>query len=154
MKYSVDTSAILNNWHRYYPPDVFPALWSRLDELIEAGMLIATEEVLRELQRQSDEVYAWATKRKGMFQPLDGKIQIVVRDILHGFPRLVDTRKHRSGADPFVIALARVENGGVITGEQPSGVLDKPHIPDVCSALSIPCMNLLDLIRMQGWVFR
>lgn len=50
MKYSIDTSSILDGWRRYYPPDVFQQLWTRLDDLIAEGSLRATEEVLVELE--------------------------------------------------------------------------------------------------------
>jgi hypothetical protein len=33
MRYSIDTSAILDGWRRHYPPDVFPPLWTSLEEL-------------------------------------------------------------------------------------------------------------------------
>lgn len=49
MHYSVDTSSILDAWRRYYPPDVFPALWTNLDRLIASGSLRATDEVRIEL---------------------------------------------------------------------------------------------------------
>ncbi len=154
MKYSIDTSAILNGWRRYYPPDVFPSLWMRIASIIDSGALIASEEVLFELERQDDEVYAWALERRAMFRPIDEPIQIAVAGILRDHPRLVDTRRQRSGADPFVIALAKIENAGVVTSEKHSGVLSKPNIPDVCDALGIRCLDLLDLIREQGWVFK
>ncbi len=37
MTYCVDTSGWLDGWERHYPPDVFPSLWTTLDELIGAG---------------------------------------------------------------------------------------------------------------------
>ena len=40
MKYSIDTSSILDAWTRYYPPDVMPGLWKQLEELIDNGQLI------------------------------------------------------------------------------------------------------------------
>ncbi len=154
MKYSIDTSAIVNGWRRHYPPDVFPSLWMRIASIIDSGVLIASEEVLIELERQDDEVYAWALGRRAMFRPIDATIQIAVTEILRDHPRLVDTRRHRSGADPFVIALAKIENAGVVTAEKHSGVLSKPNIPDVCDALGIRCLDLLGLFREQGWVFK
>ena len=152
MKYSVDTSAILNAWNRYYPPDVFPTIWEGIDDLIVRGVLISTEEVLVELERKDDDVHAWA-KAHGKFSiPLDEQIQIVVARILQQFPRLVDTRRNRSGADPFVIALAVVEECAVVTYEGRSNSQDRPHIPDVCDAMGIRCIDVLQLIREQKWV--
>ena len=152
MRYSVDTSAILHAWRRSYPPDVFPSLWGKVDGLIRQGDLIATEEVLVELQRQDDEVYAWALQHRMMFLPIDERIQQVVRQILLHHPRLLDTRKSRSGADPFVIALAQIERCTVVTNERRTSSPSRPHIPDVCAAMGIRSIDILGLIREQGWV--
>ena len=38
--------------------------------------------------------------------------------------------------------------------EHRSGSLERPKIPDVCSAIGVESMSLLDLIRREGWVFR
>ncbi|MCW8985465.1 MAG: DUF4411 family protein [Thermoanaerobaculales bacterium] len=153
MRYSIDTSAILDGWIRYYPPDTFPGLWERMDELIAAGQLIATEEVLHELAKKDDDVHAWAKEREEMFIPIDDQIQPVVADILEQFEKLLDTRKNRSAADPFVIALAQIEDCTVVTGEKLTESLDRPNIPDVCRALDIPDFNLLQMMRNEGWKF-
>lgn len=151
--YSIDTSAILDGWWRFYPPDVFPKLWEKLDELINVGELKATEVVLFELERKDDEVYDWVKNRPKLFIPIDIKIQEVVSNILQDYERLVDTRKNRTSADAFVIALALINEACVITGELPSNNINKPKIPDVCRALGIRYINLVSLMREQGWVF-
>jgi hypothetical protein len=87
--YSIDTSALLDGWIRYYPPDVFPALWARIDELITNGKLRATEEVLFELEKKADEVYKWAKSKSGFFVPIEDDIQIAVAAILKKYERLV-----------------------------------------------------------------
>lgn len=148
--YSIDTSALLDGWIRYYPPDVFGTVWSRLAGLGRAGTAVITEEVIVELEKKDDDVYKWA-KAELTCIPLDSAIQVVVADILNNHPRLVDARKHRSKADPFVIALAKIKGFAGVTGEKPTGNLQKPHIPDVCGAMNIPRMNLLGLFRAQGW---
>ena len=152
MKYSIDTSAILEAWRRYYPPDVFPPVWRKLDELIDQGTLIATEEVLHELERKDDEVYEWAQQRN-MFVPTDEAIQLAVTDVLRNHPKLINQRESRSGADPFVIALAQVEGCAVLTAEKPTRSSKRPNIPDVCDALGIPWLTILQLFRNEGWVF-
>jgi hypothetical protein len=153
MKYSIDTSAILDGWSRYFPPDVVPGLWVNLEKMIIDGKLIATEEVYIEIKKKSDELYAWAKKNHQMFLPIDDKIQIAVTSILKDHKRLIDTRRNRSGADPFVIALAKTNNCKVITGEHKSNSLNRPHIPDVCEALGIEWINIWDLCREQKWKF-
>ena len=74
MKYSIDTSAILDDaWVRGFPPDVVPGFWARFEELIDNGQLIATEEVLYELEKKEDNVYKWAKNHKNMFASTDEK---------------------------------------------------------------------------------
>jgi hypothetical protein len=59
----------------------------------------------------------------------------------------------RNAADRFVIGLARARGRVVGTEETLSGRLDKPRIPDVCSALGVAWMNLVGFIGQQGWQF-
>jgi len=151
--YSIDTSALLDGWLRYYPPDTFGSLWDRLDELIASGSLRATEEVRFELEKKDDDVLAWASEREDLFVELDEQIQWVVSGLLDEFPKLLDTRANRSAADPFVIALATLNECAVVTGEHATGKLDRPNIPDVCKEWDIECINLLTLFRREGWRF-
>lgn len=152
MRYSIDTSALLDGWTRYYPPDVFPDVWTGIEELIEQGEIRATEEVFVELEKRDDQVFAWAKDRiASLFVPIGDAIQEKVATILAQHERLV--RHNRSGADPFVIGLAMVEGCTVVTGERLAGSLAKPRIPDVCTALEVPYLDLLGLFRQQNWRF-
>ena len=153
IRYSIDTSSILDGWRRYYPIDVFPTLWNNLEELIRKGDMKASVEVRYELAKKDDAVHAWLKEHDGFYVPIDNRIQREVSGILKQYPRLIDTRRGRSGADPFVIALAKINECAVVTGELASGRLDRPKIPDVCDAVGVECLNLLKLIRREGWVF-
>lgn len=154
MKYSLDTSAILDGWNRYYPPDVVPGLWEKIEAMVDEGHLIASEEVLRELSKKDDGAYSWAKRQSGLFVPTDAAVQLEVRSILKTHQRLIDTRKNRSGADPFVIAVAKVYGCKVVTGERPNNHPQKPHIPDVCNDMGLIWMDILQLCREQEWSFR
>ena len=129
--YCIDTSALIAAWQERYPIENFPPFWNRVDGLITAGLLTAPVEVLRETGRRSDELHAWLNARKQMFRELEDAIQIEAANVLARFPRLVGERRLRTSADPFVIALARVAQMQIVTGEKPSGSLQRPHIPDV-----------------------
>ena len=59
----------------------------------------------------------------------------------------------RSGGDPFVIALAMVKSGTVVTEEKPTGNIAKPRIPDVCDALGVHCLTPKEYIEAQGRTF-
>jgi hypothetical protein len=154
IRYSIDTSAILDGWVRYYPKDVFPPVWARLEAVIKEGRMVAVDEVLVELKRKvSDGADRWAKDQDGLFVPLEASIQTAASAILRQFPKLVDTRKDRMSADPFVIALAQVQGCTVVTGERPSTSLQKPNIPDVCAVLNVRCLSMMELFRAERWVF-
>jgi hypothetical protein len=148
MPFCVDTSAWLDGWQRHYPPDVFPTLWTKLDQLVSAGEIVSSEEVYVELERKADDLHGWVKARKEMLVPLTAEVQEAAAGLLSEYPRLVDTLRGRSKADPFVIATAmQIEGAVVVTGEIATGRLDKPRIPDVCRARGINCITFLQMIR-------
>jgi len=148
--YSIDSSGILDLF-RYYPPDVFPTIWTQMDSAAKNGTVLAVDEVYRELEKKDDAAFQWLKARRTMIVDLDMEIQQRVSVILAAHPRLIDTRKNRSSGDPFVIGLAQARGLSVVTGERASGVIAKPNIPDVCGALNISCVDVLSMFRNEGW---
>ena len=150
MSYSVDTSALMDAWVRYYPPDVFDTLWKRVDAMVEEGRLLAVYEVQRELAKQDDELHKWVTARPTMLVALDESLQHTAAAIINRFPSLTSTKSVMSGsADAFVIALAQERNLTVVTAEKSKP--SKPRIPDVCKSLDVPCIALVEMFRVEGW---
>jgi predicted nucleic acid-binding protein len=153
MTYCVDTSAWLDGWVRYYPPDVFPTLWGNLEAVVTAGDINCSEEVYVETSKKADELHEWIKDRKEMLVPLTPEIQRIAADLLRRYPRLVDTLKGRSQADPFVVATAIETKSVVVTGEVRTGNLTKPRIPDVCEATGTRWITFLQMIRELGLTF-
>lgn len=154
-RYSIDSSSLIHGWRRAYPPESFPVVWERLDGLIEDGSLRATIEVYNEIQKKDDELLAWCEARKGaLFVEIDDDIQDRVTAIMGTYPRLVDTRKGLSTADPFVIGLAQCHNPQpAVVSQEEGGSEAKPRMEYVCGQEGVTYLNLLDLIQEQGWVF-
>jgi len=142
----------LDAWVRNYPPDVFPGIWEKMDAAAKAGTFYLSDEVVNELEKKEDGAHKWVKARGSIIIPLDPEIEKHVQEIMAHYPSLVDTKKRRSVGDPFVIAVARVKNLTVITGENPTGKIEKPKIPDVCDAFGIDWMRILDFFREQKWV--
>lgn len=151
--YCIDTSSILEARVRSYPPDVFATLWEKIEGLITAGRLLASEEVLRELEKKSDDTYRWAKGQAGLFVPLDRGQTDEVSRIEGAFPHLVHKIKNRSVSDPFVIALAKLRGYTIVTEENESTSPQKPKIPDVCAVYGIKCITFLEVVRHEKWTF-
>ena len=56
MKFCIDTSAWLDGWARDYPPDVFPSLWEKIDELIKETLNQEEAKFYDELEEQNQDV--------------------------------------------------------------------------------------------------
>jgi uncharacterized protein DUF4411 len=151
--YSFDTSSLLNGRRDLLPPATFPSLWANIEAMITQGHIRCVDVVRDELSKRDDEVHQWAKGQPDLFVPLNMDIQREVRDVLTKHQRLVGVGSGRSGADPFVIALAQANDGIVVTEETLSGNLAKPKIPDVCDAMGTPRLNLVRFVQAQGWVF-
>jgi hypothetical protein len=148
--YSVDSSALIHARQRIYRPKNFGFVWEGFDKLIAEGRLKASIEVYNELQKKDDELFAWCKERKeAMFVEIDDALQVLVAKIMGEHPRLVDTTKGRSGADPFVIALAAtVDPKMIVVTEEAPG---KERIPAVCLAQKIQSCGVADLIEKEDW---
>jgi hypothetical protein len=155
LKYCIDTSGLLSGYNRYYPPEIFFALWVDIDSLIDSGDLISSEVVLQELERGDDDAYRWARRRPKMFLPLDREIQMAVNKILAHpeHSKLVKKDATTTDADPFVIATAMVRGCAVISDEKlmMSPSPNRTKIPNVCRDLNIRHFSFLEFIREQRW---
>lgn len=157
MIYCFDTSAFIAAWIESYPKDVTPKLWNEfMPGLIEAGRLITPRDVLVELERKAgkdDGLCEWVKSQVHAVVELDAELLAEGKRIINKYRRLIELKPGRSGADPFVIALASLRGATVVTKEGLSGNLQKPKIPDVCRAEGISYMGILEVIRKERWVF-
>ena len=152
-RYSIDTSSLIHAWRRAYPPENFVSFWSKLDEYVAAGIIVASTEVKAEMKRKDDDLHIWFDSRPaGFCVDIDDVQQQHMAYILGKHPRLVDTVKGRSGCDPFVIALARSYASPLtVISQEIGGSLDRPKIPTVCRAEKMQCVDLVGFIQAEQW---
>ncbi len=144
--YCLDTSALINPWNRYYAPDLAPGYWRDIPRLVQEKRVVMSEEVRDEIDRVEDDLKAWARSNVPTWHPLTDDVQEIVSHIMGNWGQLVDVRKDRSRADPFVIATAKVLGAVVVTDEK-HGTTKDPRIPFVCERLNVPCMNVYAFVR-------
>lgn len=151
--FSFDTSSLLNGRRDLLPPETFVTLWANIELMINDGNIRCIDEVRNELAKREDAVHDWAKSQPDLFVPLTADVQRAARDVLQAHPKLVGAGGGRNSADPFVIALARAQDGVVVTEETLSGNINKPRIPDVCDAMGVPWLNLVRFVQQQEWTF-
>ena len=142
---------------RPYPMDVFPNLVTRINALITASRFIAPALVHEEIKIVGTaELIKWSEENENIFVPTVEVLSEAL-SIQNQFTGLRDPKAEYEEADAYVIALARLRGGIVVTQETPAAEKHKPkraqYIPDVCRELGIPSISLLGLMRREGWRF-
>lgn len=155
--YSVDSSSFMDWQARYYPGDVFTGLIAKFDALIAAERLVAPALVKEEIGAVgTTDLIGWTESHSALFVPTL-EVLAETHTIQNQFAGLRDPRAAYEEADAYVIGLARMRNGIVVTQETPAAEKRNPKrthfIPDVCRELGIPCISLLGLMRREGWRF-
>ena len=140
-------SNIFINIQRRHPKDIFGSLWHKLGELIDQGIIVSSIEVFDEISVGDDSLVEWVKGKKTAFMQSNENVQRVVRDILTKHDKLVVGGKKTNGADPFVIALAKVNSYTVVTEETKNGNINAPKIPDVCESCGVRYINFVGFLR-------
>ena len=153
--YSVDSSAYMDWQARFYPVDVFTSIVDRVETLIAARRFMAPALVKEELGAVGiGDLIAWADAHAAIYVPTR-ELLVEAQTIQNRFPGLRDPRAEYEEADAYVIALAKLRGGIVITQETPAAEKRNPKrthfIPDVCREMGVPCFNLLGLMRLENW---
>jgi hypothetical protein len=156
MKYIFDTGPLIDLFRHYYPKR-FPSLWVMFHALVSEGKIISVKEVYNEIVVKEDALANWAKDQKDkFFSPSTVEELKFVTEIfkVQHFQVMVSKQKRLKGgsvADPFVIARAKIQECQVVTTES---FKDKAAgVPNVCKHFSIPCINLEEFMKQEGWTF-
>lgn len=149
-----DTSAYMNGRRDHYPPGTFPSVWSLIADAMADGRIVPPREVLRELTKKDDDLAAWAKGLSGLFQDPGEDVQRTAGEIYGMFPGA----GRRDGADPFVVAEAKVRGFTVVTyeGRRFTGIpTARWHrsMPGICARVEVPCVTLPEALTMLGASF-
>jgi hypothetical protein len=155
--YSVDSSSLMDWQARYYPTDVFTGMIASVEAMIAANRFVAPALVKEEIGAVGTTgLIEWAESHAGIFVPTV-EVLAEAQRIHDQFAGLRDPRAEYEEADAYVIALARMRGGVVVTQETPAAEKRNPKrthfIPDVCRELGISCISLLGLMRREEWRF-
>jgi hypothetical protein len=156
--YCLDSNVLIQAWLEYYSPKICPSYWDVLNRLGQAKRIFIPQAVFDEIAKTEDELSKWLKKSDIEVHKADGNIgeqltRIYASDLSH--QHLVDNRKGRSLADPWVIAHALMTNACVVTKENIilQGGKDKIKIPNVCQNMNVRCINDFEFVKELGIQF-
>ncbi|MCH8898554.1 MAG: DUF4411 family protein, partial [Chloroflexi bacterium] len=143
-----------------YGFDLVPGFWRLLDEKAGDGILASPVMVYQELVSEvDDELAQWVRDRRnsGLFVEPDDPVQSAFRDIADYVETTYSSGQASaflSGADPWLIAHAKVYGGKVVTYEkQVASSSTRAKIPNVCVVFEVESIRLLEMLRAMGASF-
>ncbi|VTU18453.1 hypothetical protein H4CHR_00188 [Variovorax sp. PBS-H4] len=154
MSYLLDANTLIEAKNRYYQMHICPGYWTWLTRGKEAGTLASVESVGAELRRGTDDLAEWAVAHADLFMPeSDEATQIAFAEVAsHVAAQALAMRagaldEFLSGADPWLIAKARVTGTTVVTHEQLNlDIRRKFLIPNVCQHFGVEFINTFDML--------
>lgn len=152
-RFSLDASVFIQAKNGPYGMDFCPSFWSWIDEQVTARVLCSSMMVHDELAEGNDDLAKWVKARKdsGLFIVPSPSMQAVVTDIANhvngNFPSY-HAEEFLDGADPWVIAHAKVDGLIVVTNEvavAPNS--SKVKIPNLCRNFGVGCRDIYKMLR-------
>ena len=154
-RYCFNSSVFITSWRIYYSPESFSPLWAKFAELINEGRICVPKEVEKEIINGKDDLAEWFKKQKECVKPYTKEQLAIVQEIVGIYPKVSQYHKVRPfHADPFIVALAKVENLAVVTFEGNNGSSDNPSIPLLCSQQGVKCITLSGFFKEESISFQ
>ena len=158
-EYWLDSDTFIESSKRFYHPDIVPGFWTFLQQKGEETIIASCLRVYEELQYLQDELSKWAAELydTGFFVAPDARVQAALSEIAdhvkNNYPDH-NASKFLDGADPWVIAHAKVHGGRVVTFEtQVPPTSRKPKIPNVADRFGVRTVDVYRLLRELGASF-
>jgi len=157
-KYFIDANVLIQAWQKYYSPKICPDYWKRLDELGAKNVILLPEMVYEEIARTEDDLSDWLKKSNIKKSKITENVTSCLKDIYlknEKHKLLVDNRRGRSLADPWLIAHAMSENAIVVTKESLITQLNSKtiRIPNVCNNMRIRWIDDFEFIQELNFHF-
>jgi Domain of unknown function (DUF4411) len=145
--YLIDTSAWLNIGDH---PDC-EEIWAALVTLIEQGRVVACAQVIAEMR--DDPIYLLRIKpyekalQAGDRKSDDPEYLQHVGRITYEHPAMSKATSFRNPADPYIVALAELENY-VVVADETCAKRSNRKIPGVCQRRGVRCLTLAEFVAV------
>jgi hypothetical protein len=147
----LDASALIQAEKSSYPRQMFPAVWTFIEEHIAGGAIQMPKQAFDEICDGTDDLAAWCKLRKNSGlcikspKPIQDRYKAIADHVM-GTYAIHHANRFLLKADGWVIAHALQSSGVVVTEELKLKGGSKVKIPTVCKAMGAQCTNLLKML--------
>lgn len=140
--YVFDTSSLFNVSDINHSEDV----WELIIRLVNEGRIKTVAYVMEELERVKQEAYLRLKElSKELVVNISSQLYEEAGRITYQYRNMSRPRCTFNIADPWVVALAKISNGTVVTDENNK----RRRMPKVCNRENIPFLNLEKFIQSE-----
>ena len=157
--YIIDTNCFIQAHRASYPLDVAHSFWKKFKLMADEGKIISINKVKNELFKHDDKLKSWCSINlpKGFFKEFTN-IALSEYTLLSTWANSNNHYKSSAKAvfldseraDAFLAAYASVDKSNlVVVTQEVSAPGSKSNIklPDACNAMSVQCVNLIEMFR-------
>lgn len=158
-RFWLDASVFIQAKRKYYPFDIVPGFWVVLEQQGKSGTIRSPYEVFYELSEGGDDLSQWARERRDgdfFIEPGDDVQEVFreIADFVNASYSEAAAKYFLEGADAWVIAHAKCDDGTVVTNETIVGPNSfKVKIPNVCREFDVPFVDTFQMLRELGASF-
>lgn len=151
--YLLDANTYIHAKALYYNFDFCPAYWNWLDKEFAKGKVASVEMVADELKAGNDELVDWVKDRPTHFLACDDVatqkvVAVITSDLMQGNYNPQNRDNFLSGADPWIIAKAKVMGATVVSHESKITQQGKKvKVPNVCQQYDVQCISTFELLK-------
>lgn len=159
MIYLLDANTYIQAKSLHYRMHVVPGFWEWLDQQFESERVCSIRSVYDELVAGGDELSEWVKLRRDHFLSVDDEAtQLIFAEIAehvatHSTYREPHVSSFLAGADPWLVAKAKVIGAQAVTNENRVGPgSTKVKVPNICDQFQVACFDtydLLDILRAR-----
>ncbi len=159
-RFVLDSNVFIEAKNRYYAFDVAPAFWEALLDHAKGGRVVSIDRVRAELDRGKDALTDWAAGKFSQWfeSTATDACLATYREIMEWTisaeqfsPAAKEEFAEAENADPWVVAFAMATGSAVVTQETfSSDVKNRIPVPNVCRAMSVPCVDTFQMLKQLG----
>lgn len=154
-KYLLDTDALISAKNSYYSFKLCPGFWDCLIYYSKKRRICSLDKVREEIQRGNDDLVLWVDKLNDFFHDTSKDSDVlphykeIINWITHKSKYKIKARERfASGADPWLIAFAKVYDRTLVTNETSHPDSKKKiKIPDICKRYNVKYVNTFGMLR-------
>jgi hypothetical protein len=163
--YIADSNFFIQAHRVSYPLDIAFSFWNKVKQLANSGKIISIDKVRDELFDKNDALEEWCSFNlpvvffKDTSTEMAAYSQVInwaISKSDHYLPNAINEFLDSNEADAFIVAYALADsNNRIVVTQEISEPYrkNKVKIPDVCHALNVQYVNMMDMFRQLGETF-